>query len=101
MYVVHTSGVRVFQKSLIPALSSAEFFGFVTRLRYSFIEPQTFSIGFKSGLEGGVHHQLILFEANSCALDRCPVESGGDEDGVPEEMVQVRHQGCQCNGWHS
>ena len=67
MYFWQTVGVKVFQNCFIPALSSARLCGLTSLRRYVFMEPQTFSIGFKSGLEAGVLHQLMFFlEKNSC-----------------------------------
>lgn len=54
-------GVRVIQNRSIPAFSSSKFLGLYWLLRYCFIDPHTFSIGFKSGDSGGVGHQLTLF----------------------------------------
>ena len=52
MYFLHTAGKGVLQKV---ALSSSTFLGLVSLHRYSFIDPQTFSIKFKCGLYGGVN----------------------------------------------
>ena len=58
MYLVHFSTVTVSQNAMIPCTSSALFCGFTSRRRYSFSSCQRFSIGFRSGLSGGVLHQL-------------------------------------------
>ena len=41
------------------SFNSSVDFGLISFLRYAFIEPHTFSIGLRSGLEGGVFHQFI------------------------------------------
>jgi len=56
MYLQHASGVKVSQKVSIPVFWGLDWF-----LRYCFREPQTNSIGFKSGDSGGEYHQLISF----------------------------------------
>ena len=63
MYFLHFKGVKVFQNFLMPSFNSSVDFGLISFLRYAFIEPHTFSIGLRSGLEGGVFHQFIPFRA--------------------------------------
>ena len=58
MYLVQTSGVRVPQNCLILSLSSSKFFGLYVVRKKCFREPQTFSMGLRSGDSGGVGHQL-------------------------------------------
>jgi hypothetical protein len=60
MYREHNSGVILPQYSLIPAFNSSRFFGLTLSRKKVFIEPQTISIGFKSGLSAGLFHQLML-----------------------------------------
>ena len=86
MYFLHVSGVIVFQKVLIPSSKAYWFLGFTRSLRNRFKEPQTISMGFKSGLSGGVFHQftplsskysfaspLLCLGSLSC-MNRCGVD---------------------------
>lgn len=57
----------------MPALSSSRFLGLYAVLKYCFIEPHTFSMGFKSGDSGedGHHSTLFLSKKSSIALLAC------------------------------
>ena len=61
MYLQHILGVMVLQNFLMPSFNSGMFLGLCLSLRKIFIEPHTFSIGFKSGLSARLFHQLIRF----------------------------------------
>ena len=61
MYLQHILGVMVLQNILMPSFNSGMFLGLCLSLRKIFIEPHTFSIGFKSGLSARLFHQLIRF----------------------------------------
>ena len=63
MYLVHIGGVIFFQNLRIPSFNSATVLGRIRLWRYSLRVPQTFSIGFRSGLEAGVRNQLIFFSS--------------------------------------
>ena len=61
MYLLHICGVTVLQNVLLPSFSSGILLGLCLFLRKFFIDPHTFSIGFKSGLSARLFHQCILF----------------------------------------
>lgn len=54
IYLAQSTAVKFSQKSLIPLTSSTFVFGLTFRFRWSFKVAHTFSIGLRSGLEGGV-----------------------------------------------
>ena len=60
MYLQLIRGVMVLQTILMPSFSSGMLQGLCLSLRKFFMEPHTFSIGFKSGLSAGLFYQLIL-----------------------------------------
>ena len=71
IYLQHFSGVTVAQNDCMPCKSSSLFLGLAVVRMKCFISCHRFSIGFKSGLSGGVFSTLILFAwKNLCvALD--------------------------------
>ena len=60
-----TNKVSKLSKTVEFLLGSSNPFGFCVFCRYFCREPHTFSVGFKSGLSGGVHHQLMLLVAKT------------------------------------
>ena len=58
--MVNVSSTNFWSQSIPELLNPfLELRGLYIVLRYCFIEPHTFSMGFKSGLLGGVLHQII------------------------------------------
>ena len=77
MYRMHLSFVILaVQNSRIPATCSSFVDGFMCFRRYHFNSCHKSSIGFKSGLSGGVSHQNTA----TCVSDHCPVENGDREE---------------------
>ena len=61
IYLAHTSRVSLLQYVLIPSLSCGRLLGLYLSSREVFMDPQTFSIGFRSGLSAWLIHQVTLF----------------------------------------
>ena len=68
IYFAHTSGVIVAQNCTIPDCSSSKFFGLQVFLKYCLSDPQTFSMGLRSGDSGGVGHQLTPFSSKNDSI---------------------------------
>ena len=73
MYLANFSSVTLSaQNAFIPSTSSCLFYDFTFDSKWNFSSCQKFSMGFKSGLSGGVRHRFISFSSKK-ALARLVV----------------------------